>query len=106
MKFRYLFRSLLLTSVLAAGTSASAAPSWVDTPWGYYGGGTLGFVDPSPSDVTRIIAENNEHDRLTYDAVIDGGGCQADYIPFWIAAYCGSQAFGGGQSGQFGSAGD
>jgi hypothetical protein len=85
---------------------AAAAPSWSSAPWTPGSGYAPGYVDPSPEDMKRFIDENYAHARRTYDAVVDAGGCNAPLVPFEIASYCGSQAFGGSQNNnQFGSSG-
>lgn len=138
MKFRYLFRSLLLTSVLAVGTpaiagdafstgdsygpagknahtehtgaprivTAAAALSWASLPWVPGSGYVAGYVDPTPASVKQIIAESDAAALLTYNSIAEAGGCNADFITFYIASYCHRAAFGSGPHGQMGSQGN
>lgn len=87
----------------------AAAVSWVDTPWGYYGAGTSGWVDPRPGDLKEIQAANNAAARRSYDRLVAQGGCNAAVVPYAYAIDCDQfltshAVFGGEQNGQMGSA--
>jgi hypothetical protein len=48
----------------------------------------------SGTGLDEQIAETNHADRESYDRVVANGGCNADFVPFWIAEHCNEKAFG------------
>jgi hypothetical protein len=101
----YFFMSKYLTAVLAAFVAASPAVAGpFDTGDSYGPRAPYGYTDLNPT-VAEQIARNERHDRQTYNWVRENGGCQADFLPVWIAIHCGETAFGGRENGQMGSEG-
>lgn len=85
-------RILILASVLTFSTAALAE----DGRW-------PGRVDNNPfpyspyynvTDLQMQMNQNRDYHRALRARLIENGGCNADFLPFWVAEYCDSKAFG------------
>lgn len=93
----------LIILAAALGISASAATAQdFDTTAGA-GYRPVMPVAPISQEVRDQIRAADRHDRDTYDAVIDNGGCNADVVPYAIAAACWNLATGGDENAPIGS---
>ena len=55
------------------------------------------------AEVQAQIIVANEHERRMGEQLREDGGCNADYLPYWVAIFCGQKAFNAGHSGVPGS---
>lgn len=90
-----------------SGNKVAQAPKpapvpWEQQPWSYQAATPYAYVDPRPSDLDEQVKRNNEHDHRAYTRVIQEGGCNAEFVPFEYASFCGKGAFGGPQMGSTG----
>jgi hypothetical protein len=93
--------SLLLVSVLAMISPAHAVDASLPT-------GVAGIPLLSPgstqAEVDAQVRANIAHRRATYEATGQAGGCNADFQPVEIAAYCWGNAMGGSRDNPQGGA--
>ena len=92
---------IILAAALGISVSAAAAQDFDTT--GGAGYRPVMPVAPISQEVREQVRAADRHDRETYDAVIDAGGCNADFIPYAIAAACFNLATGGDENTAVGS---
>jgi hypothetical protein len=95
MKLAYaaLVAGLLISPAVSAQERASPT-----CDWDLRGVGTPRFgtcpkeKGETPAPVANVNREAEEHAHRTYERVLADGGCNADFIPTEIAAYCWNNA--------------
>ncbi len=80
--------AVLAASPVVAQTAFEKAP-WVNAE------SPKGYIDTT-STVALQIKAAQAHDKALESQIIEGGGCQADVLPYWVAAFCSQKAFGAG----------